>query len=461
MSAPLWTAEEAHAATGGTLRGGAAWTASGVSIDSRSLAPGDLFVALKDQRDGHDFVSAAFAAGAAAALVSRPLDAGPELLVDNVLEGLRGLARAGRDRSPAIRVAVTGSVGKTGVKEALRAIFAAAGPAHASERSYNNHWGAPLSLARMPKQAARAVFELGMNHAGELAPLSALVRPHIAAVTRIAAAHMEFFDSLAAVAEAKAEVFSGLVRDGAAVIPAETPHADILAVRAGQAGGRVVTFGRGEGADARVLDYRTGETGGEGEIALFGRRLAFRVPAPGAHWAENAACALACAVLAGVEADAAADALAGFAPPQGRGSAMALRIGAADIVLIDDSYNANPASMSAALAALGAHAPAPGGRRIAVLGDMLELGPRASDYHAALAADVEQARIDLVIAAGGLMEALWSALPQNRRLAHVAGAEGAVAALREALRSGDVVLVKGSNASGMGRVADALKRGNV
>jgi UDP-N-acetylmuramoyl-tripeptide--D-alanyl-D-alanine ligase len=455
----LWTAAEAAAATGGTLSGGAGWAASGVAIDSRALAPGDLFVALKDQRDGHDFVPAAFAAGACAALVSRSVEAGPELIVDDVLEGLRALGRAARDRSPAIRVAVTGSVGKTGVKEALRAVFAAAGRAHASERSYNNHWGAPLTLARMPRDTQRAVFELGMNHVGELTALSALVRPHVAAVTKIAPAHMAFFSSLAAVAEAKAEIFTGMESGGAAVIPAETPHADILALRAGQAGARIVTFGSGAGADSRVLDWRCDESGGEGEIDVLGTRLRVRLPISGAHWADNAACVLACAVLADVPPEAAAGALARFSIPQGRGGAAPAQLAGVQITLIDDAYNANPASMAAALAALGMRAPGEGGRRIAVLGDMLELGDAARDYHAALAGDVERARIDLVIAAGDLMGALWAALPPERRGARAANSNEAIAALKDIVRSGDVVLVKGSNASGMGRVAEALKRG--
>ena len=458
MSVPLWTAAEAQAATGGRLSGGD-WAASGVAIDSRTLGKGDLFVALKDQRDGHDFLPAAFAAGAAAALVSRPSGAGPELVVPDVLEGLRGLAAAARDRSGAIRVGVTGSVGKTGVKEALRTVFAAAGPAHASERSFNNHWGAPLTLARMPRETARAVFELGMNHAGELTELSGLVRPHIAAVTKIAPAHMAYFASLAEVAEAKAEIFSGLTQGGVAVIPAETPHADILTLRAGQADARVVTFGACPGADSCVVSYRTGEAGGEGEIEVFGERASFRVPVSGAHWADNSACVLACAVLAGIKLQTAVEALAGFSIPAGRGAVSSVTVGSAQITLVDDAYNANPASMAAALAALGARAPASGGRRIAVLGDMLELGEAARDYHAGLAADVQRAGIDLVITAGELMGALWSALPESRRGVHVANSNEAIEALKDTLRSGDVVLIKGSNASGMGRVAEALKRG--
>ncbi len=456
---PLWSASEAAAATGGALQGGTDWAASGVAIDSRALARGDIFVALTDKRDGHDFVPAAFEAGASAALVSRPLGAGPELVVDDVMQGLRDLGAAARDRSAARRVAVTGSVGKTGVKEALRTVFSAAGKAHASEKSFNNHWGAPLTLARMPRDTERAVFELGMNHAGELTELSAQVRPHVAAVTKIAPAHMAFFSSLKDIAEAKAEIFTGLAPGGAAVIPAETPHAELLAIRAGQSGARVFTFGPCPGADACIVSYACNDNGGAGEIDLFGTRAKFSVAAPGAHWADNAACVLACAHLAGVPLDTALDALAGFAPPQGRGAAMPVSVGSADIVLLDDAYNANPASMAAALAALGARRPEGKGRRIAVLGEMLELGEGARDFHAALASDVDRAAVDLVIVAGELMEALWSALPDQKRAARVSGSEEAIAALKDTVRSGDVVLVKGSNASGMGRVAEALKRG--
>ncbi len=458
MSDPLWTATDAAKATGGWLTGGD-WTASGVSIDTRSLKPGELFVALKDQRDGHEFVAGAFEAGAAAALVEHEIGAGPELVVDDTLQALRDLGTFARDRCDATRVAVTGSVGKTSVKEALAAVFNAAGKGHASARSFNNHWGAPLTLARMAKDTERAVFELGMNHAGELADLSGLVKPHVAAITRVAEAHMAFFDSLDAVAEAKAEIFSGLDDDGVAVINADDERAGILRAAAGKR--RVVTFGRAADADVRVLSYAPLDGGGEGEISVFGETVAFTVPVAGAHWAENAACVFACAAMADVSPATVADALASFEAPAGRGGAASVAMGEAKtrFTLIDDSYNANPTSMRAAIASLGSRRPGNGGRRIAVLGEMLELGGKAESYHADLAEPLADARVDLVFVSGDLMEALWTNLPQARRGGRFSSTKEMTAALDREIRDGDVVLVKGSNASGVSRVAAALKGG--
>lgn len=455
MTEPLWRAGDAEAATGGRLTGDD-WAANGVSIDSREIGAGDLFVALKDQRDGHEFVASAFENGAVAALVESESGEHNELVVADTLLALRDLGMAARDRSSARRVAVTGSVGKTSVKEALAAVFREAGRAHASARSFNNHWGAPLTLARMPADTERAVFELGMNHAGELTDLSGLVKPHIAAITRIAEAHLGYFGSLEAIADAKAEIFSGLDEDGVAVINADDAHAPRLRAAAG--GKRVVTFGRAAEADVRILDYRSVE-GGEGEISVFDQRLAFSLPIPGEHWAENAACVFACAAMADVPPETTVKALAGFEAPAGRGQVMTLKTVSGDYTLIDDSYNANPASMQAALAALGARQPVGGGRRIAVLGEMLELGGEAAEYHANLAAPIAAAGVDLVFVSGELMEALWGALPEGVRAARFAHGKDAIGAVKDAIRPGDVVLVKGSNASGMGRVAAALKGG--
>jgi len=456
MTEPLWRGEDAAAATGGWLAAGA-FIAEGVSIDSRETAHGDLFVALKDNRDGHDFVGAAFEAGAAAALVERPSGQGPELVVEDTLQGLRDLGAASRERCPARRVAVTGSVGKTSVKEALAAAFTLAGRAHASARSFNNHWGAPLTLARMPADTERAVFELGMNHAGELTDLSGQVRPHVAAITRIGEAHIGQLGSLEAIADAKAEIFSGLAPDGVAVVNADDPFAPRLERAAGDR--RIVRFGRAEGADARLLDYRADSEGGRGRIAVFGEEIAFRVGLSGAHWGENAACVFACAALADVERETVAGALAAFEAPGGRGGVTEESAGDRPFTLIDDSYNANPASMRAAIGVLAARQPQAGGRRIAVLGEMLELGDEAAAYHAALAKPIADAGVDLVFVSGELMEALWGALPDRVKGARLTSGGDAAEIVRDAIRPGDVVLVKGSNASGMSRVAAALKGG--
>jgi len=456
MAEPLWTAEEAGQATGGALSGGE-WTAAGVSIDTRTLQPGDLFVALKDQRDGHDFVANAFEKGAAAALVERPIEAGPELVAPDALKALEALGAAGRDRCSGIRIGVTGSVGKTGVKEALKRIFDAAGRGHASERSYNNHWGVPLTLARMPVETERAVFEMGMNHAGELTALSAQVRPHIAAITRIGEAHIGNLGSIEAIADAKAEIFSGLVEAGVAVINADDPYAPQL--EAQTYGRRIVRFGHSARADVRVLNYTTSHEGGAGRFNVMGETVSVSIAASGDHWAENLACALACAALAGVAPEVAASALHGFGAPEGRGGVERILLDVGEAVLIDDSYNANPVSMRSALASLGAREPAREGRRIAVLGDMLELGADAARYHADLAAPIDDAGVDLVFVSGELMGALWDRLPESRRWAQLApGAEAAVT-LISGLRDGDVILIKGSNASGMSRLAAALKGG--
>lgn len=461
-SDPLWTAREALAATAGRLAGGEDWRATGVSIDTRSIRPGDLFVALQDARDGHDFVPDAMARGACAALVSREdCGPGPKLVVDDALEGLRALARAARDRSRAIRAAVTGSAGKTSVKDALAAVFAAAGPAHWSERSYNNQWGVPLSLARMPKATQRAAFEMGMNHAGEIRALSTLVRPHVAVITLIAPAHIEHLGSLEGIARAKAEIFEGLAPDGVAVIPAEGEQAELLLSLAKKsAAGFILDFGFRAGAAVQVQAYETGPDGGRGRVSVLGKQVDFRIAATGAHWAMNAAAVFAAAIAAGIDAEAAAQALASVGAAAGRGQVRRITLpGGGAATLIDDSYNANPVSMAAGVATLGATAPGPGGRRIAVLGEMLELGASAPAFHAALAGPLQAARTDLALLSGAGMRHLHAALPAPMRAGLADNAEAALSMLTDMLRDGDVVLVKGSNASGVHRLAAALASG--
>jgi UDP-N-acetylmuramoyl-tripeptide--D-alanyl-D-alanine ligase len=471
MTHGLWTAYEAAAATGGALcaRGGdpdrwiaEEWSAQGVSIDTRTLRPGEMFVALKDARDGHDYVGAAFERGASAALVARAPDDMPDgaplLLVRDTLDGLRDLARAARLRNFGKRVAVTGSAGKTSTKEMLRAALGAFGAVHASDRSFNNHWGVPLTLAQLPMRADFGVFEIGMNHAGEITPLTKLVEPHVAIVTTVAAAHLEFFDSVEAIAEAKAEIFLGLASGSVAVLPIDNPHYALLRARAEAAGaGRIVTFGECEDADMRLTRYAAAHSGGRVRARLVGAETEFALGAPGRHQAMNALAVLAALQALGLDIGAALPALAALGPAAGRGARREIALAAKlRVTLIDESYNANPASMAAAIALLGASAPRGKGRRIAVLGEMLELGPQGPALHAGLAAALEAAGVDRIYAAGGLMAHLWDAAPaaMKGRLADTAG--DLIDAVIGELQDGDIVMVKGSNASRISEIARAL-----
>ncbi len=462
MSGPLWTAWEAARATGGRLAGGEDWNASGVSIDTRTLESGDLFVALKDQRDGHDFVPAAEKAGAVASIVSREdAGAGPRLVVPDVLEALQRLGVAARERNAALRVGVTGSVGKTSVKEAIAAVFRAAGMAHASVKSYNNHWGVPLTLARMPKDTQRAVFEMGMNHAGEIAALTTQVQPHIALITRIAPAHLENLGSMEAIADAKAEIFAGLAPDGVAVIPADCEFAPRLAAHVnGSHAAFLLEFGRAPHAAVRVLSWEDGPESGSGRLDVMGRLINLTIPAPGAHQAMNAAAVMAVCVAAGIEAGLVADVLGGMVAQPGRGASFEITLDEGGRVrILDDSYNANPVSMASAIATLGRHQPSGKGRRVAVLGEMLEIGESAPERHRELAAYLVNAGVSVVIGVGAMMEHMIAALPESTRSHLVRTPETAAEKLLSGLRPGDVVLVKGSNASGVHKVVASLRNG--
>ena len=455
MSA-LWTSQEAQAATLGQAT--QAFAATGISIDTRTLKPGDLFVALKgDTLDGHAYVRTALDAKASAALVSRKPEgvAGALLTVANTQRGLEDLARASRARSRAKIVAVTGSAGKTTTKEMLRLAFGALGATHASAESYNNHWGVPLSLAAMPREAQFGVFEVGMNHFGELRALVSFVRPHVALVTTIAPAHLEFFGSCEAIADAKSEIFEGILPGGAALLPSDSPYCERLTARAKQAGiSRILCFGEKTGSDARLIATSDAEEGMKIEADILGRAVHFRIGAPGAHIASNAVGALlAVAALDGDVLNAAA-ALQEFSALKGRGARFRIALKGGGAQIIDESYNANPASMSAAIALLGA---APARRRVVVLGDMLEMGPQGPAHHAALARDLEAARVDLVFANGSQMKMLWDALPASRRGAYGAQSSEIVARVAASTMPGDVVLVKGSKASKMNVIIDALK----
>lgn len=455
----LWTASDAAGATGGKTTG--SWLASGLSIDTRSLQPGDLFVALKDTRDGHDFVANAFKAGAAAALVSRdvPGAGGPLLIVEDVLPALEALGVAARARSDAVRVAVTGSVGKTSVKEMLAQIFGAAGPAHWSVKSFNNHWGVPLTLARMPQETERAVFEIGMSTPGEIAPRSHMVRPHCAIVTKIAGVHLEGLGTVAGVAEEKAGIFAGLEAGGVAILPAEDAFLELLKARAIDAAPdvEVLTFGTSEGADARVLDYRADGNAARARIDVMGTKVTINLEAGGAHWALNAAAALlTSASIARLSVEEAGEALSGFVPPKGRGQVEMLGLpSGGSFTLVDDSYNANPTSMVAALLAL---ADRPAKRRLVALGEMGELGAGAEGFHADLADPVVASGAEIAFLGGAGMAALAKVLPGTVQQHHEVKSIDLFNDIKVMLCDGDTLLIKGSNASGMIGLADALRQ---
>jgi UDP-N-acetylmuramoyl-tripeptide--D-alanyl-D-alanine ligase len=463
--APLWTGlglvTRLQARVSGTppLDG-----VTGISIDTRTVKGGELFFAIQgDVHDGHDFVRAAFEAGAAAAVVDEAhalaLAGLPCLyVVDDVLAALQRLGAAARDRSEARIVAVTGSVGKTSVKEALRVVMSDAGSTHASVASFNNHWGVPLTLARLPAEARYGVFEIGMNHAGEITPLVGLVRPHIALVTTVAAAHLEHFASVDEIAEAKSEIFSGVVPGGVAIMNRDIDTYRILRTRADASPARhVLTFGEHEEADARLLDCVPVQGGSDVSARILGRRIDFHLGAPGRHLAINALGVLLAARAASIDVDSAAASLGRARAGAGRGAQSSLVLPDGTATLIDESYNANPTSMRAALAVLAAAEPTGEGRRIAVLGDMRELGPEAERLHAELADDVLAAQVDLVFAAGPLTHALFMRLPPERRGLWGEAAAAIQDALADGIRTGDVVMVKGSNGSRMGPLVAALK----
>ena len=467
----LWSAYEAAAATGGALcaRGGdpklwtaEEWSAGGISIDTRTLKPGDIFVALRDIRDGHEFLKNAFEAGASAALVARAPDDAPEgaplLVVGDTLQGLRDLAAAARMRNFGKRVAVTGSAGKTSTKEILRAVLGSAGIVHAADKSFNNHWGVPLTLARLPMRADFGVFEIGMNHPGEITPLTGLVRPHAAIVTTVAAAHLEFFKSVEEIAEAKAEIFTGLAPGGVAVLPFDNEFFPLLKKRAEEAGAAsFVTFGEKPGADFQLLDYAADGAGARLKAKIKGETVEFGAGIPGRHQATNMLAALAAADAVGAPLEPAIAALAHISPAEGRGARTTIAVEGGAATLIDESYNANPASMAAAIGLLGASAPATGGRRIAILGEMLELGPDGENLHKKLVTALVAAKVDRVYAAGQLMRHLWDVLPPPMRGLHAGDAVGLVGPVLDAVGPGDIVMVKGSNASKVSAVARALK----
>lgn len=455
MTEVLWTSAEIAAATGGTAS--AEFDAGAVAFDSREVGPGALFVALSGETtDGHNFLDQAFASGAAGAIVSSATPH-PHILVGDTMVALENLARAGRKRMAGVVIGVTGSVGKTGTKEALFECLdrMAPGFAHRSVKSYNNHTGVPLSLARMPRDAKFGVFEMGMNHAGELLALTHMVRPHIALVTTIAPAHTEFFASEAAIADAKGEIFQGLEPGGTAIVPFDSPHRDRLIAAAEGHAARIVTFGLGEGADVRALEIVPGQAGGTYVTAQIGpdRTLGFTLSQPGDHWVANAMAVLAAVNAAGGDLEQAGLALAEMGGLAGRGARFKTAVSGGEALVIDESYNANPASMRATLAVLAA---TPAARRLAVLGEMRELGDQSADFHAGLAGPIRDANVEALLLVGEGMAPLARALEGQVDLVHVPDAATARERIETMLRPGDVVLIKGSNGVGLSRVVAAL-----
>jgi len=458
----LWTAEAAAQATGG--RTNSAWTVTGVSIDSRQVNEGDLFVALRGPNfDGHKFVAQALKTGASAAMVeTRPEDvppAAPLLIVENAEKALTALGLAARKRTQAKIIGVTGSVGKTGVKETLRFVLSSMGRCTATEGNLNNHLGLPLSLARMAAETDFGVFEMGMNHPGELIPLSEISQPHVAIITTVEAVHAGNFESEEAIADAKAEIFSGMDEAGTAILNRDNRHFDRLSAAANKAGiGKIISFGASDKADVRLIQATADAEGSDITASIAGKEISYRISLPGSHWAINSLAVLAAVSALNLDIEKAAAMLADTQPVKGRGERHVVALPDGEtFTLIDESYNASPASMRAAFEVLGATQPQEGGRRIAVLGDMLELGAAYADYHAELARPLEAAGTDLVFTAGRGMAHLRDALAPTMRGGHESTSDRLIPMVLTHLRAGDIVMIKGSAGSRMGLIVEALK----
>ena len=456
-TAPLWTSAEIEAATGGRLSG-VPFEVAGLTYNSREIAPGDLFLALRGARDGHDFAAAAFAAGATGAVTEHPVQGGPCVVVDDTLGALEALGVASRERSPRVRRgAVTGSVGKTSVTQAIKAGLDLAGPAHASIKSYNNHIGVPLTLARMPALTERAVFEIGMNAPGEIGPLSRMVQPHAACVTTVGPVHIEgFSDGETGVAREKSAIFEGLGPGGVAVINGDNPWEPMLHQAALRAGARIATFGSEPGHDARLIDFRPGPDGARVSAEVRGRTHHFNLRQSGFHWGLNCLAVILMLEALDVPVETALAALSDFEPLAGRGQIRSVNVAGGAFTLIDESYNANPLSMRAGFLSLGARAVAPGGRRVIVLSDMLELGDQSRALHEGLAEVIETAAIDVVHAAGPQMRHLYDTVAPERRGLWFATAAELAEHADDLVNPRDVVMVKGSNGSKASLVAAAL-----
>jgi UDP-N-acetylmuramoyl-tripeptide--D-alanyl-D-alanine ligase len=466
MSAlPLWTSGAMRTAMRAEINGALPQAISGISIDSRTLAPGEAYFAIRGAvHDGHAFVEAALKAGAALAVVQKAQrdkfspDA-PLLIVEDVLAALVDLARASRERLQGQVIAVTGSVGKTSTKEAMLHVLSAQGETHASPASYNNHWGVPLSLARCPASVRFAVFEIGMNHAGEITPLTKLVRPHVAIITTVEPVHLEFFSGIEAIADAKAEIFEGLEPGGAVVLNRDNAQFERLSRRASELGiSRIVSFGADRKAEARLIDLSLHATCSAVHAEILGHEVTYKLGMPGRHIAMNSLAVLAASSLAGADLALASLSLSHLVPAAGRGVRQTLHLPGGEITLIDESYNANPASMAAAISVLGKAKVGPKGRRIAVLGDMLELGAAGAELHASLNDAIKTHQVDLVYCCGPLMRNLWDALSTGKRGGYADNAASLEAQVVTAIRAGDVITVKGSFGSKMKTIVTALEK---
>lgn len=447
----LWTSKEIALATEGTATHD--FVVEGLSIDTRTLKKGDLFVALKSDRDGHDFIPLALEAGAGGILAEKQVGDAATVIVGDSQKALEALGAAGRERSNALRIAVTGSVGKTSLKEALATIFSDFGETHKSQKSFNNHLGAPITLATLPENAKFGIFELGMNHAGEISALSKQVKPEIALISNVLSVHLAHFDSEKDIARAKAEIIDGLSPNGTLILNGDNPHTPFIKSLA--EGRTVLTFGQTDGCDAQILKTDSHAAGGSVTLKIAGEELEVVLSVPGEHWFSNSAACLAVAKAAGVDLKQAAKAMSKVRPAEGRGDSHALTLDGKSFTLIDESYNANPTSMRAAFAAAALRQ----GRKIAVLGDMGELGPNELEFHAGLAGPIEQAGFERVIVKGECMRVLRGALSRPLRGAWTESLDDVMSALGDEIRDGDVVLVKGSNAAGLGALVKRLKEG--
>jgi len=463
LADPLWTIGEIVAATNGRCAGKPGAPVAGFSIDSRPLAPGEGFIAIRgENRDGHAFVAAALEAGAACAVVESTFAPGDEarlVRVADTFAALNDLGRVSRARAErAVVIGVTGSAGKTGTKEALRLALAPSGTVHASSKSYNNQWGVPLSLANMPRSIGFGVFEIGMNHAGEIDVLTRLVRPHIAIVTTVAPVHLGYFRSVEEIADAKAEIFHGLEPGGTAIINADIPYCERLAAHARAHGAKIVGFGDTKDAQVRLLSSELAPDGSTVSADILGEIVEYRLGAPGSHLVHNSLAVLAAVKVAGADLARAGAALGHLQAQAGRGERFLLETKAGRVAIVDESYNANPASMRAALSTLGLTPRSDFRRRVAVLGDMLELGPEGKALHKELAEAVDGAGVDVVFACGALMSSLYEALPASRRGAYAKTSEELEPKLIEAVGPGDIIMIKGSLGSRMAPLVEALKR---
>lgn len=457
LSNPLWSAKEIAEATNGQILGD--FTSNGVEIDSRAISTNDFFIALKVERDGHDFVQMAFEKGASGALIHHKgavHNVQGAVLCQDTMLGLENMGAYARRRANITkRVAVTGSVGKTTVKELTAAALSASGKTHKSVKSYNNHWGVPLTLARLPQDARFGVFEIGMNHAGEIARLSPQVRPHVAAITTIAPVHIEHFGSLEAIADAKAEIFLGVEHGGSVLIPADNPMTSRLLARAKDIDGiKALTFGKADNADAHIIDVRMDNKIRHIRANILGENVEWQITEPGDHWISNGLCALTLVALAGGEIEAAASVLSNFGALDGRGAVKKIAFAkGGEFTLVDEAYNANPTSVAGALSALSHRE---GSRRIAVLGDMLELGEKENEYHAGLIEPILASKPDLVFLSGNRMKHLWDVIPEQMRGAYAQNSKELAPFVCEAILPDDVIMVKGSNGSHMNVIVAAL-----